>query len=131
MARPFGVPVHGGVSGSPAKFFRQNPIQIARRARSLLRAGCVGMGVYQSDVLVTDELDPRGRSFDLRWLLPSLGDAAALDAILSDRALLDKYPVTYLNANCGIDNHSPLYAHGFDVVLREDSGFKSPKIQLL
>lgn len=131
LARPFGVPVYGGVSGSPPKFFRQNPIQIARRARELLRAGCAGIGVYQTDILVTDERDPRGRCFDLRWLLPQLGDAAALDAILSDRTILDRFPITYLDANCGIDNHSPLYAHWFDVVHREDSGFKSPKIQLL
>jgi hypothetical protein len=123
MGHQYGIPVYGGISGSPVEHYGYNPLQIARRALQLLADGCDGISIYQTDQV----LGVIAPDFDLRWLIPALTDAKKLKEIINDPKLMEKYPVTYLNANCGIDNHSSSeQKYEYDLFAKEEyPGHKS------
>ncbi|HOX37562.1 MAG TPA: hypothetical protein PL033_06200 [Candidatus Brocadiia bacterium] len=100
------ITIHGGVSGVPVDGFEFNPLPVARRAKSLLDYGVDGVHVFGSE--------SAARNPDMGWLLPDIGDSAALGQILSDRSLKKKYPVTWTNGNSGFDNMSSLPGFGWD-----------------
>lgn len=76
-----------------------NPWVMAKRALDALDAGAAGVCVYQTDLGV-------------QWpgqmeTLASFADPEALRGFVDDPQVRERYPLTEMNRDFGIDNHSP------------------------
>jgi len=105
LCRDNEVTIYGGVSGIHVDGFRFNPLPIARRARRLLEDGVDGIQVFCSETAVHNP--------NIAWLLPDLADGDALQQIITDRSLKKKYPITWLDGNCGLDRFSSRAQYGW------------------
>ena len=94
LGRQYAVPVYGGLGGNT--FW--NPTAVLRRALGLLRAGVAGIELYESNnfAVVTSQ----------RWLVPLLGNQAAIESFLDQSNLEACWPIWSNNAASAYDNHS-------------------------
>lgn len=98
LGRRTGVRVTGGVNTCRVEGWQMNPVPVARRIMAQYRKGVAGISLYETNDTV---LQP-----DMAEILAAAHDSDRLAELLADRAWLEKWPVSGLNANCGMDNHS-------------------------
>lgn len=103
LGQTHGIPIIAGVSLNQQTRFHRNGGSVnfavlARRVHDYQTQGADGIAFYQSE---------SGLEFDgIEEVVPRLADPEETRVLLSDRAFLDRWPVTHLNCAYGLDCHS-------------------------
>ncbi len=99
LGRRTGVKVYGGANTyAVQRGFLFNPVRIAQRIKEQYDAGAAGISLYETNDAVMHPV--------LYDLLHAIHDYDDLAALLSDQDWLKQWPISGLDYNCGMDNHS-------------------------